>query len=118
MRLRDLYTGGLTLRELAAYVKHLPPHESALGRVLLGENADWSPVMHRLTDLADLLVEGHHIAVAAAGGKPGKPKRLARPRFATVAEADAHRAELVARRDEIAVRKAAEREQLEIESGG
>jgi hypothetical protein len=41
--------------------------------------ADYDATVHRLTDLADLLMQGNYIAVRAAGGKPSKPKPIKRP---------------------------------------
>jgi hypothetical protein len=78
VRLRDLVTGDLTHRELIAYIKHLPM-EGAVGRVVLGDAAAWTPEMHRLTDIADLLSFGHYIAATVAGGKAKRPKPIKRP---------------------------------------
>ncbi|MCW2920030.1 MAG: hypothetical protein JWN52_8098 [Actinomycetia bacterium] len=55
MRLRHLWTGEITHRELINLIKYLP-RESALARALYGEQADWDPALHRLTDIADLLI--------------------------------------------------------------
>lgn len=76
MRLRDLFTGDLTRRELITYIRYLP-RDSALGRALLGEAADWSPEMHRLTDVAELLAGANW---QRANGKGPKPKPIKRPR--------------------------------------
>lgn len=55
MRLRHLFTGEITHRELINLIKYMP-RESALARALYGADVDWDPAMHRLTDLADLLI--------------------------------------------------------------
>lgn len=83
VRLRDLFLGepgcrALTHRELIDYLKHLP-RDCALARDMFGEAAEWGPEMHRITDLADLLIEGNYIAIKAAGGKAKKPKPIPRP---------------------------------------
>ncbi|RMI39874.1 hypothetical protein EBO15_28315 [Actinomadura harenae] len=69
----------MTMRELCAYVRSLP-QDGALGRAVMGEAAVYSPEVHRLTDIADLLQQHNYIAVRAAGGKARKPKPIRRPR--------------------------------------
>lgn len=76
MRLRDLYTGGLTVRELIAYIREIPM-ESALGRSLLGEAADWTASTHLIADAVDLLNIANW---QRSGTKKRAPKPMKRPK--------------------------------------
>lgn len=76
MRLRDLSTGDLTHRELISYIRYLP-RDSAVGREIVGDAADWGLIEHRLADITDLLAGANW---QRAGGKGNKPKPIRRPR--------------------------------------
>lgn len=72
MRLRDLYTGELTRRELIAYIKHLP-NDSALGRATLGEPKA------TFDQHAALLMQVVNILIAANSEKPDQATYLKPP---------------------------------------
>lgn len=52
------------------------PRESAVYRSVFGEAAAWSPEMHRLTDLAELMRAGNW---QRGGGRGAKPPTIPRP---------------------------------------
>lgn len=53
--MRDVIEGRVTRRELVSFVSKMP-EDSALFRAVNGPDAvTWTPVLHRLTDVADLL---------------------------------------------------------------
>lgn len=68
----------MSFRRLWVLVSRLP-RESWTVRERLGEHADWTPEMHRLTDLADRLQWIEFAVYAAAGAKPKEPKPIPRP---------------------------------------
>lgn len=78
-RLGDLWSRDdptkLTHADLISFIRHLP-RDSALGRALLGEAAQWSPELHRLTDIADLLAGANW---QRGGSATKKPKPIKRP---------------------------------------
>jgi hypothetical protein len=83
--LRDLFVGPpedrrLTMAELLDYVRGLPP-DGALGRAMLGEAAAYTPEVHRLTDIADLLAMANWQRSGAPSSK--RPKPIRRPRIPT-----------------------------------
>ncbi len=70
----------MTWRELSAYVKHLP-QDSALGRELYGEAADWTTDTHMLAYAIDLLAGANW---QRGGGKARRPKPFPRPRLLNI----------------------------------
>jgi hypothetical protein len=81
VRLRDLGTDRLSYREAISYIVYLPP-DSALHRTL-GDG--WDPVLHRLTDLGDLLL----IANWQRGADKSTPQPQLLPRPGARPEAQA-----------------------------
>lgn len=70
VRLRDLYTGDLTVRELINLVKYLP-RDSALGREMWGEEkATFDQHANLLMTVANILIAAHN----------EKPKFLSPPK--------------------------------------
>lgn len=64
MTLRRFVMGEMTWRELRDFVAHLP-RNSALGRELHGEAAEWTPTTHAVASLWDW-----YAAVHTGRGKP------------------------------------------------
>jgi hypothetical protein len=79
VRLRDLGSGELSYREAISYITYLPP-DSALHR-RLGDG--WDPILHRLTDLGDLLLIANW--QRAADNSTPRPELLPRPGSAAAA---------------------------------
>lgn len=74
MRLKQLYTGELTRRELINLISHLP-QESALGRAILGPRADWT----QERELQAAMVDALHIANWQRGTDPDRPTKAPTP---------------------------------------
>ena len=73
--LRDLFTGGLTWRELRSLLSHLP-RESALARELLGPDAMWGLSEQLLAMTLDQLRNANW---QRGGCKGPRPKPIPRP---------------------------------------
>lgn len=75
VRLRELFTGDLTLRELIVLIKHLPS-DCALARSMHGPAAEWGQTEHLLGDVIDLLDIANH---QRGGSKKRWKSKLKRP---------------------------------------
>lgn len=95
MRLRHLYTGELTRRELLVLVRGLPP-TSRLRVAMDGGRAPWTAEQYQLADLYDLLA-GANWQRANQGAKTPGPRPKPYPRPVTAADR-AREAALEARR--------------------
>lgn len=73
--LGDLFTGGLTWRQLRSFLSHLP-RESAMARALLGDDVAWGLNEQLLAAAIDTLRQGNY---QRGGGKGAKPKQVPRP---------------------------------------
>jgi hypothetical protein len=74
--MRDVIERRVTRRELVSLVKGMP-EDSALFRSVNGADAvTWTPVMHRLTDVADLLQVANY---QRTDGKGPAPSPITRP---------------------------------------
>lgn len=78
-QLPAFWSGEMSVRRLWVLVSGLP-RDSAMARELLGDAAEWSPEMHRLTDIVDVLNGLVYVTVRANGGKAKRPKPVPRPR--------------------------------------
>jgi hypothetical protein len=74
--MRDVVEGRVTRRELVSLVREMP-EDSALFRSVRGADAvTWTPVMHRLTDVVDLLQVANY---QRTDGKGPAPSPMTRP---------------------------------------
>lgn len=91
VRLKQLFTGGLTRRELLVYLKGLPA-TSRLRTALRGGEPAWGLAEYQLADIFDALARGNWQRGNAGAKSPGpQPPPYPRPVTAAQRERDAQR---------------------------